>query len=893
MVASSPALLQTKLAIPAARPDRVLRPRLTQQLDAGLEHPLTLICAPAGFGKTSLITDWYEQTDRSDFPLAWLSLDEDDNEPTRFLTYLISALETVSDIDSDDLISLLQSAPPPPPKVILTTLLSRIEEFEHRFALVLDDHHRLTAPILREIFTFLLDHMPSQMRLVITSREDPPLPLSRLRGRGQLAEIRASDLRFTPEEAAQFLNQMLGVELSAHQILDLDTRTEGWIAGLQLAALAMKGRSDIAGFISAFTGSHRYILDYLTDEVLSRQPEALQSFLLQTSILNRLSGSLCDAVTGSNDGQAMLEQIEHSNLFLISLDDERYWYRYHHLFGDMLRRHLQQSSRDNVLELHRRASEWFELNGWLGEAIEHALHGRDDRRAGDLVEHYSEQFWQRGDIATLLRWIKALPQAVLDARPKLGLNFALILCMTEAHGEVEQLLAKMEHILQPERFDSAEYSLLFGRTAAVRSTLLMLVDDRDGAIDVGQQALAHLPHSDEQWRAWVMMVMGIAYYDSKGEVTEGERYLTEAIRLSNKVNNHYTRAVALSVLAKLYMLQGHLQQSETACNQLLQHTEHHVWVGQAHLNRSRVRYEYNDIVGAFEDVMEAQRMIHDPFGKRVVLEGYVLLSHHKQIQGDESGALDLMRRAVDQMRADNLRDYFNSVYSRQAHLWLMQGNLTAAGHWAQGIETTAKNDFSYDHELEHITLARIQMAQGRIDEAQELLSQLLSVAQAARRLGRATPISILQALAARLKGNMKQALSHLEYALSIAAPEGYMRSFVDEGPPMAELLQEAYRRGIAPDYVAKLIAAFNIEMPTVTVPNSQSHDWIGQSNEPLSERELDVLRLLIDGASNREIAEQLFVSLGTVKKHISNIFIKLDAHSRTQVIAIARQNNLV
>ena len=448
-------LLHTKLAIPPARADRVPRPRLIEQFEASLERPLILICAPAGFGKTSLITDWYEQSESSGIPLAWLSLDEEDSDPTRFLTYLISALVTISVAPLEDLLALLHSPQPPPPKAILTALISQAENFPQPFALVLDDYHRVADPI-HEALAFLIDHMPPQMRLVITSREDPSLPLSRLRARRQLAEIRADDLRFTKEEAALFLEQILGVNLSADQIAELDTRTEGWIAGLQLAALAMKGRKDVAGFITAFTGSHRFILDYLTDEVLSRQPEAIQSFLLQTSILNRLNGSLCNAVTGRSDGQAILEQIERSNLFLIALDDDRTWYRYHHLFGDMLHRHLRQSSFANLPDLYRKASLWFEQNGLAGEAIEYVLSGQDSARAAGLIQQHGASVWSRGEVTTFLRWLRALPEETLRGYPNLALDYVFVLILTDAYSEAERQLLAVEQVLSQQEYSTGD-----------------------------------------------------------------------------------------------------------------------------------------------------------------------------------------------------------------------------------------------------------------------------------------------------------------------------------------------------------------------------------------------------------------------------------------------------
>jgi LuxR family maltose regulon positive regulatory protein len=375
MVASAPGILQTKLAIPPARAELVARPRLIERFSNGLRRPLTLICAPAGFGKTTLLSEWIRANPDQEMALAWFSLDVDDNDPGRFLTYLIGSLIHSVGVDSDEALSLLQTSQPPPPKVILTALISGLETIDIRCALILDDYHLISNQVIHDALTFLVEHLPLQMHLVLISREDPPLPLARLRARGQLAEIRVDDLRFTLEEATQFLDQRPGIQLRVDQVQDLESRTEGWIAGLQLVALAMQGREDLDGFIAAFTGSHRYILDYLTEEVLNQQPESVRSFLLQTSILNRLSASLCDAITGQSNGHMLLEQIDRSNLFLISLDDERYWFRYHHLFADMLRRHLQHTSPDSEAELHHRASLWFEQNGWVTEAVEHAFAG--------------------------------------------------------------------------------------------------------------------------------------------------------------------------------------------------------------------------------------------------------------------------------------------------------------------------------------------------------------------------------------------------------------------------------------------------------------------------------------------------------------------------------------
>ena len=897
MVAFALNLLQTKLAIPPVRADRVPRPRLIQQLSAGFERPLTLICAPAGFGKTTLITDWYEQPNRPDFQLAWLSLDEDDNDPVRFLTYLMSALTTVTGTSWDDLLSSLLSSQPPPPKVILTALVSRLENVPQPIALVLDDCHQITAPPTREALVFLLDHLPAQMRLVITSREDPSLPLSRLRAHGQLAEIRADDLRFTQEEAAKFLELMLGINLSADQVVELETRTEGWVAGLQLAALAMQGRNDIPAFIAAFTGSHRFILDYLTDEVLNRQPEQIQHFLLETSILNRMNGSLCDAVTGRSGSQALLEQVERSNLFLFSLDDERSWYRYHHLFGDMLHRHLQRSFPDIVPELHRRASTWFEQGGWVSEAVEHTIVGGDDDQAAHLIERYGEPLQLRGEGATVLRWLRALPEAVLETHPRLALNFAFMLSMTDAYTEAEQWVVNVEQWLDAGQMPEDEHSGLLGKAAAIRATLSLLRGlDPDITIAAGEQALRQIPLSDLHWRGWVNTILGIAYFAAKGEMVKAEQCLEEAIYLGEKANDVFTMMIALWQLSRLYMIWGHLHQAEAAAQRHLQYAALPGWryqpaAGYAHLNLSTVYYERNDLEGALEAVTETQRVIQGHLLKRISIGGNVMMARLKHLQGDAVAARDLMRQAVQIVLADNLKQTIVEVFAWQAWLSLMQGDLMAASQWAAEFEPTTHGNLGFDLQFEHLVLARIQIAQGRLDAAQQLLLRLFVAAQSAGCNGWVIPNCLLQALIARRQGNGEGALQLLGNALSLAEPEDYVRCFVDEGEQMKVLLQEAHARGITPVYVAKLLAAFNEVQPATGV--APSLQWVGNEVEPLSERELEVLHLIFEGASNSEIARQLVVSLGTVKKHVNNIYVKLDAHSRTQAIAAARKYHLL
>ncbi|MCL4247992.1 MAG: hypothetical protein KJ065_07575 [Anaerolineae bacterium] len=898
MVAAASGILQTKLTPPPVRADRIPRPRLTRQFSVSLERPLVLVCAPAGYGKTTMLSEWLVSDAGRDVSFAWLSLDEDDNDPARFLTYVISSLTRLEGIDSDEILSLLNSPQAPAPGTMLALLINHLEASPQPLVLVLDDYHVIVAQAVHNAVTFLLEHLPPQMHLVLISREDPPFPLARLRGRDQLMEIRADDLRFTADEASAFLERSLGIHLNTQQIAELERRTEGWIAGLQLAALAMKGREDIAGFISAFTGSHRFILDYLIEEVLSHQSEDLQNFLLESSILNRLCGPLCDAVTGRSDGQSTLEYVERGNMFLIMLDDERYWYRYHHLFAEVLRNRLKHRHTDRLPELHRRASAWFEANDWVGEAVEHAILAQDSDRVARLLEAYGDRIWRRGEVTTVLRWMESLPDEVMRMRPKLGLNHAFMLTAIDAFVEAEKRLIEVERVLAelPDA-DVATQTALQGQAATIRATISIQLDyPKDITLAAGNQALAQLPESLVNWRAWAMMIVGNAHFALNSNIETAQNLLEEAIDLGDRAGDLFTMLVALAYLTQIYLIQGKLRQIEAICRSLFERAGTLGWKGQpalgvARMSRAWVRYERNDLAGAHRDVIEGQLATEGYELKRVSLPSYVLLACLERLSANDERAREIMQGAVDMMERENLTPASIAVSAWQAWMSLKQGDIAAANAWAQAIEPTTADQLDPGLEFEHMTLARIQMAQGRLDAAQDLLTRLYAAASAGGRKGRVIAIRALQALALKQQGRGEDALEALAHALALAGPEGYVRTFVDEGVLMADLLRLALLRGVTVDYVSRLLAAFDDSSPSTSV--AQSRRWIGDGLEPLSERELEVLRLIADGASNREIAAQLFVSIGTVKKHVSNIFVKLDAHSRTQVIAVARQHHLL
>jgi LuxR family maltose regulon positive regulatory protein len=933
-------LLTTKLHIPPVRAESVARPRLIERLNAGLEHKLTLISAPAGFGKTTLLSEWVHSTlaqpsapkgaasaARECGPcIAWVSLDDDDNDLARFWSYIIAALQTVQAGAGQAALAMLRSTPPPPIEAVLTDLINDLAPADPRPCLIiLDDWHVIIAPQVNDTAVFFLENLPPQYHLVIASRADPPWPLARLRARRELLELRAADLRFTPEEAAAFLNGAMKLGLSPEDIMALDDRTEGWIAGLQMAALSIQGRNEgrIAAFIQAFSGSHRFILDYLVEEVLERQPSATQEFLLKTSILEQLAAPLCDTVVGSPaheallpGSQAMLEQLEAANLFIIPLDDERRWYRYHHLFADLLRTRLeQQAGAQEVAALHSRASAWHAQHGLIAPAVSHALAAGDIVQAARLVEENALAMIYHGELTTLAGWLRALPANVVHSWPWLCIAHAWVLAYSGEMDAVEPLLQNAETAWQTSSStgeaapgtlagrDSARHGA--GHIAAIRAYCTMFRGDISHAAEFAIEALTCLPQEDLATRGFTALLLG-SILGSQGNLAEGTRLLDDAAGI-NQANNSYPLAMmVLSEMALFQRLQGQLHRAADTCQRALQSRDREPAArpagqrspvtGFIYCRLSPVLYEWNDLDAAASYAREAITL-STRWGQKDSLHiGYTQLAQALQAIGDLDGALAALHKA--KQAAVGLPWYSGYVVALEAQLALAQGDAAAAFAWAQECRPTMPNscegallELDFDRRHECCILARVLIAQGKPAKALELLGHLLHMAEAAGAMSLAIKGLALQALALHALGSDEQALSVLGRALLLAEPEGYVRTFVDEGPAMADLLRQAARRGITSHYTAKLLAAF----PTpelkgkAPIPGLKIEDLV----EPLSERESEVLRLLATSMPTAEIADSLFISVYTVRSHIKNIYGKLDVHTRMEAAQRAAELGLL
>ncbi len=952
-----PPLLTTKLSPPPARPGLVPRPHLIARLSQGLRRKLTLLSAPAGFGKTMLLAAWLQSLERraqsvervhdalalhstfSALRLGWVSLDEGDNDPTRFWRYFLAAFEGLHDGISHVALALLCSTQPAPIEAVLTALINDLAHLSTECALILDDYHMIEAPEIHRGVALLLDRLPSHVHLVVASRATPPLPLAGLRARDQLVEITADDLRFSADETTLFLQQTMRLDISDDRVAALAARTEGWIAGLQLAALSLHNRDDVDEFIKTFAGGQRYILDYLTEEVFDRQPPHIQSFLLQTSILDRLCGPLCDAVLGIENAelriengrrqpqfsqfsilnsQLVLEHLERANLFIVPLDQERRWYRYHQLFAEFLRSQLRTTYAERRAELHRQAALWHERNGLIAEAINHALAAADHACAARLVEEHAERMLTSGEARAVRGWLQALPAALVRVRPRLSVAYAWAMLVASRLAEVEPKLRDAEAALATvTSAQSSEREELAVLIDAARATVAINVGDHAAAVELSRRAIERLPETNLLLLGQTALNLGDAYAaEELFDTAAAQQAFAQAIATGKAGGYADVVVVALGSLGQLHGRMGQLRQAAAIYQEALHYASQQgrpvLNAGKAHVYLSGVLLEWEDRGAAATHVTQGIELCQQWGHLQHLLDGYYYLAQLQLAQDNFGAALETIEYA-EQLAASALRTTSGADRSlrnkkigwaaeriavTRARLWLAEGNLDAVARWAQERTIAVDGDVSR-HRDGYAILASLLITQGKPGDALVVLEQLLRSYEAAGWMWGALSTMTLQALAFQAHGSLPAALDTLGRALALAAPEGYLHTFVEKAEPMATLLREAGARSIAPRYIMKLLAAFartkgrGLRIEAAQARYSVLSPQSSALLEALSERELRVLRLIAAGLSNQEIASELVVSVNTVKTHIKRIYDKLGVHSRVTAIERARQLQLL
>ena len=905
-------MLATKLHLPRLQPGLIPRPHLTEALGDGLAGALTLVSAPAGFGKTALLADWIRREGKA---VAWLSLDAGDNDPVRFWRHAAAALDRVLPGTSAQVGPLLG---PPAPHSLEGPVTALVNELagrpgEDELLLVLDDYHLVGSQPVHASVGFLLEHLPPGLHLVLATRADPPLPLARLRARRQLTELRAADLRFTADEAAALLRQATGADLPAVSVAALTARTEGWAAGLQLAALSLRGKQDAAGFVAAFSGSHRYVLDYLAGEVLDHQPDQVREFLLETSVLERLSGELCDAVTGRADSQALLQQIEAAGLFLVPLDEVRGWWRYHQLFADLLRARLQEEQPVQATRLHRNASAWCEEHGLADDAVRHAVAAGEMTWAARLIEqHFDTVCVLRGETATTQRWISALPPDLVSSRPRLLLAQAFLAAQTGGVEAVERAVNAAERMaagVAGEPFEPAASpagSLLVNVPAHIalcRSYLAYLRGDAEGVARFASRALAELGEGERTLDLAIRANLALAEW-LRGHLAEAEQALVSRIAWW-RAGAEPTVAIWGDVyeLSQVQLARGRLDEADRTCQRALEITTAGrppvAAAGPAYVGLGQAAYQRDDLDTALHRVGEGVVLCRQLAYTPPLATGLATLAWIRQAAGDPAGALDAIGEAM--RAAPGPPGLLNPVQAQRARLLLAHGDLAAAARWAEERGLGADDQPDYVREPEYLVLARVLIAQGQPAQALALLDRLHAAAVTQDRIGSVIEAGALRALALAACGDEAGAVAALAEALTLACPQGYVRIFADEGAAMGALLGrlsaaqragQGEANGVPPDCLARVQTAFG---PRHVAPLARARVPTGspQLVEPLTARELEVLRLLAAGRSNQRIARELVVALDTVKKHVSHVLAKLGAANRTEAVARARDLDLI
>jgi len=910
-------LLRTKLYIPQLPSNHVARPHLIQKINQGQKSKLTLVAAPAGFGKTSLLSEWVHQSEQR---VAWLSLNNDDNDLARFLSYIIAALQEIEAGIGLELHLSLQAPQPPPAEILLTMLVNEIDAIEDDFYLVLDDYHDITAPEIHHALNFMLDHAPPHMHLIIATRADPFLPLSRFRARGSLLELRADDVRFTTQETTAFLNQVTGLDLSRDHIASLQKRTEGWIAGLHLAALTMKDMEDPAQFISTLISDDRYIIDYLVDEVLAQRPSGTKDFLLKTSILERMNAQLCDTVTGESDGKKMLSALDQANLFIVPLDNRRHWYRYHRLFADLLRQRLEESyPPSEITSLHQLASRWYEQNNYLFESIEHSLTAEDYKNAFRLIEQGTEQIFATSQLVSLTRIWDQIPQEHLLNQPKLCVVFSWAWLAT-GHPEItEECLKLVERSFGAEVSDlsskkdaeellSPETHGALVEVAVIRSQVAISLGDFEEALKLAllvhplldDEKGAYLHNPPVASRTVVNFSLGLAH-EFSGELEAAEKALTEALALGKEQGNIHIVAVAYGHLAKIHRIRGHIQSAMRLCIQGISDLSEMAggrtpMSGLLLSELGLIQYEHNDLKSAQDSFQEAISLAKPWAFWEGLLPAYSGQARVKQAQGDKLGAFEVLDE-LESLSKNSPERVSPIVASSRARLWAAEGNLTAAMDWVHAAGMDVDDEISYPQEGDFILFARILIAAKRWDEADRLIGRLVTATETGKRNGRLLELLILRASLLEAQTKEDEALEVIAQALDLGESNGYVRVFLDEGAPMVKLLQHARAAGIGSEYVSKLLAAVESDTKDKSRGSSDEDASIvippSSLVEPLSDRELEVLRLLKTELSGPEIARELTIALSTLRTHTQNIFSKLNVSNRRAAVRRAEELGLL
>jgi len=893
-------ILRTKLHIPFKSPKLVARPGVMEKLEQGLSRSITLVSAPAGFGKTTLLSEWHASEKGKIQPLAWLSLDSEDNDVERFFLYIAEALDTLENGIRGSVLSLLQMNQVPSTSIILTSLINALAEtFQAPFVLVIDDYHVITSPAVHEALTFLVENIPLQMRLVILSREDPPLPLARLRARQQLTEIRAADLRFSLDETADFLNQVMGLHLSKSEVETLETRTEGWIAGLQMTAISMSDREDKSSFIRTFASSNRFIFDYLIEEVLEGLATEVQGFLAKTSILDRMCAPLCDAVTGNNTSQKILLQLEHMNLFVIPLDDQRRWYRYHHLFSDLLRQQLRTEYGNEIQELHQKACRWYRDNDLVSEAIQHAMAIGNYEVVADLAERLVFESIERQELFSIAYWLENIPDEIKQRKPWLRVAFAWMLFRTRQFDRLKLHLQNSEiSLLESQEQDAYIQSHI----SAIKAYLAGTHGDIEQVASMARKSLDLLPEKEYRLRGAMFSLIGSSMQRT-GNFAEAKLAYFDSIAANKLAGDWQSTIESYGDLTGFYVVTGRLHEAFSACQEALKYAERSfkkggrnpVATAYIHFRLSTIFRHWNELE---QSLWHAKRSIEitQKWGSGFRL-AYVNLAIAHQAVGQHEEGMQAIQQA-ETMAEEESGFWLADVRSVRATLWLDQGNLNAASRWARESGLSADDEIPFSQQRLYLTLAQVLLVQGQngdheaLDQSVQLLSRLQTLFDASNANAYSLQVLVFRALAYQAQGRLEDSLSAIGQALLTAEQGGYIRVFVREGTEMKKLLNHAVPAGISPVYARKLLKAFGDHVQEVGSESWQDAP-LGVFIEDLTTRELEVLRLMDTKLPVPDIADKLVVSIETVRTHIKHIYRKLDVHSRYEAVTRGKKLKLL